>query len=75
MSIEELSRSLGRDIDHILECLDRLSTTKRGQYDDSDLLNEQIVREICKISRLRPVFINRSNTEKKVEGELQHHKA
>lgn len=67
MSIQELADVLEKPVDHVYACLKTLSIKGAKRNNVNQILDLEVIREICKKSGLRANVINRTTSDKKVE--------
>ena len=67
MTVKELATAMDKDVEHVFDCLSFIKT-RRVVKKQTQLLDFQVINEICQKSGIRPQKIGRPTIEKKIEG-------
>lgn len=71
MSVKELAVALGKDVDHVFDCLTRLNTTGKVPKPRS-ILQTNVITQVCSMSGVRPTTVGRPVVNKNLKGNVEH---
>lgn len=69
ISVKDLAAALGKDVDHVFECLFDIPTTKNVSSENSKL-TRQVAEQVCKKSGVKAKIIAEPKIEKEIAGLL-----
>ena len=68
MKVRDLAFALGKDVDHVFECLLFIDTNDRNVDNEESQLSLEVAKEVCKKSGVRAMTIAQPSVQKELDG-------